>query len=230
MYYNNRMSVPINNIFDSLIENYEKDNDNNTTLNTLYSIITQKDELIQNLRETNDGLSKIISQFNININKTNNNISHVLSQVSTCQDIDQIMINQKNLKSKNNLLTEHNKNLTNKLLRSNSIYNNLKNTYFGLNKLYIEKFNNVSQTYTDNTVLENKITMLEDKLTTANHMFKCQICFSNTIDIILIPCYHIYICKECVEQIIENTDGGSTVNCPVCNERIIEYKDIYLPI
>ena len=226
---NNRMSVPINNIFDSLIENHEKDT-NSTTLNTLYSIISQKDELIHNLKETNEGLSVIINKFSKTINTTNKNITHVLSKISTAQDIDQIMIDHKNLKSKINLLTEHNQKLTNKLLASNSIYNNLKNTYFGLNKVYIAKFNSVSQIYSDTTILENKINMLEDKLTTANNMFKCQICFSNIIDIVVMPCYHIYICKECVEQIIENTDGGSAVNCPVCNERIIEYKNIYLPI
>jgi DNA-directed RNA polymerase subunit RPC12/RpoP len=223
------MSVPINNIFDSLIENHEKDT-NSTTLNTLYSIISQKDELIHNLKETNEGLSVIINKFSKTINTTNKNITHVLSKISTAQDIDQIMIDQKNLKSKINLLTEHNQKLTNKLLASNSIYNNLKNTYFGLNKLYIDKFNSVYQTFNDNSILENKICMLEDKIVTTNNMFKCKICFGNIIDIIVMPCYHIYICSECIDQIIENTDDGASVNCPVCNERIIEYKNIYLPI
>ena len=140
------------------------------------------------------------------------------------------MINQKNLKSKINLLTEHKKKLTNKLLTSNANYNNLKQTYFGLNTLYIDKFNSAIQIHTDNSILENKISMLEDKLANTNNMFKCQICFNNIIDIIIMPCFHIYICKECVEQIIENTDDNAVVNCPVCNEQIMEYKNIYLPI
>uniref|UniRef100_A0A6C0B4W7 RING-type domain-containing protein n=1 Tax=viral metagenome TaxID=1070528 RepID=A0A6C0B4W7_9ZZZZ len=224
----NRMAVPITNIFNSLIDTYEKDTD--TSVDTLYSIISQKDDLIQNLKDTNEGLSGIITKFNANIDKTNKKVTHVLSQISTNQDIYQIMINQKNLKSKINLLTEHKKKLTNKLLTSNANYNNLKQTYFGLNTLYIDKFNSAIQIHTDNSILENKISMLEDKLANTNNMFKCQICFNNIIDIIIMPCFHIYICKECVEQIIENTDDNAVVNCPVCNEQIMEYKNIYLPI
>ena len=222
------MTEPTNNTYDSLIENYQKINNNSSAFDTLYDIISQKDELVQNLKDTNEGLTQIINKFNTNIDKTNKNISHVLSQISTGQDIDEIMINQKNLKRKINLLTEHNKRLTTNLLTSSSAYNNLKNTYFGLNKLYIDKFNSVYQTFNDNSILENKICMLEDKIVTTNNMFKCKICFGNIIDIIVMPCYHIYICSECIDQIIENTDGA--VNCPVCNERIIEYKNIYLPI
>ena len=200
------MSEPINGLYnntlDSIIDNFHSTTSNSTSLDTLYNIISQKDELIQNLKETNDGLGKIINNFNSNIEKTNKKVSHVLSQISTAQDIDRIMINEKNLKRKINLLSEHNKKLTNNLLTSNTTYNNLKNTYFGLNKLYIDKFNSASQTYTSNTILENKIKMLEDKILIANNMFKCQICFNKTIDIIIMPCFHIYICKECIEQII----------------------------
>ena len=234
--YNNiiGMSEPINTFystFDPLLDTHQGgDLNNNTSLDSLYNIISQKDEIIEVLKNTNEGLSEVINNFNSNIDKTNEKVSQVLSQISTAQDIDQIMKNEKNLKQKIDLLTEHTKKLTNNLLVNATTYNNLKNTYFGLNKLYISKFNNASQTHTDNSILENKINMLEDKLETTNNMFKCQICFNNIIDIIVIPCYHIYICKECVEQIIENTDDSAEINCPVCNERIIETKSISLKI
>ena len=230
------MSEPINNLYttinslETLLSNCSQSDSNIFNNDTLYDVISQKDEIINNLQETNEHLSKIISNFNKHINNTNKKISEILSRVSTNRDIDQIMINEKTLKKNIDLLTEHNKKLTRNLLLNNSTYNNLKNTYFGLNKLYIAQFNNTFQINNSNEVLANKINMLEDKLANTNNMFKCQICFNNTIDIIIMPCFHIYICKECVEQIIENTHDNSDVNCPVCNERIIEYKNIYLPI
>ena len=94
------MSEPINGLYnntlDSIIDNFHSTTSNSTSLDTLYNIISQKDELIQNLKETNDGLGKIINNFNSNIEKTNKKVSHVLSQISTAQDIDRIMINEKN--------------------------------------------------------------------------------------------------------------------------------------
>ena len=74
------MSEPINNLYtnlDSLLINHGND----TNENALYDIISQKDELIQNLKEANSGLSNIITNFNYNIDRTNRSVSNVLSKI-----------------------------------------------------------------------------------------------------------------------------------------------------
>ena len=228
------MSFPIKNIHNSLdkiLDNVnknfiEKESDNDL----LYNIIEQKEQIISNLKQTNKNLSNVISEFNKNINNTNKNINDILSKISTANDINYIMINQKNLTNKNNLLTLHNQDLTRDILTSRKNYNTLRNTYNGLSKLYVSKFNSVIEKTYEDSETQNKIHLLEERITHLNTLFKCQICFNKSINVIILPCYHVYICKECLDQIIENTNDQDPVNCPVCNERIVEYKNIYLPI
>jgi len=228
------MSFPIKNIYNSLdkiLDNVnknsiEKEDDNNL----LYNIIEQKEQIISNLKQTNNSLSNVISEFNKNINNTNKNINDILSKISTANDINYIMVNQKNLTNKNNLLTVHNQDLTRDILTSRKNYNILRNTYNGLSKLYVSKFNSVIEKTYEDSETQNKINLLEERVTHLNKLFKCQICFNKCINVIILPCYHVYICKECLDQIIENTNDQDPVNCPVCNELIVEYKNIYLPI
>lgn len=228
------MSLPLNNFYNSLdkilanVQESSIEQMNNDNL--LYNIIDQKDQIILNMKQTNKSLSDVISLFNKNINNTNKNLNDMLSKISTTNDINYIMYSQKNLTNKNNLLTLHNQDLTRDILKSRETYNTLRNTYMGLNKLYISKFNTVIEKTNQDFATEDKIQLLEDRVNHLNSLFKCHICFSKCIDIIILPCFHIYICKECVEQIIENTNDQDPVNCPVCNERIVEYKNIYLPI
>ena len=194
------MAYPIN-------SNNQKDN------KLLFDIIEQKEDLIENLKD-----------------KNNKKINLTLSKISTNKDIQYVMNNNKILINKINLLTEHNKSLTQNILINNRTCNNLKNIYYGLNNIYVSKCNDVEQNNNNSFVLSSKVKILEEKLNNVQNIFKCQICYNNNIDIIIQPCYHIYICKVCIESIIENTNTGDDVNCPVCNEKVEEYKNIYLPI
>ena len=196
----------------------------------LFDIIKQKDDLIKSLKGTNDGLNKLINRFGSDMDEINKQINTTMSKISTNNDIDYIINSKKALTNKVNLLTEHNKKLTQTILNNNIQFNNFKNIYYGLSSIYVSRCNNIIHYLNDNSILNNKLKMLEDRIETIQGMFKCKICFSNTINIILEPCLHIYICKECIDSIIENTDDSETVKCPVCNESITKYNNIYLPV
>jgi len=196
----------------------------------LFDIIKQKDDLIKSLKGTNDGLNKLINRFGSDMDEINKQINTTMSKISTNNDIDYIINSKKALTNKVNLLTEHNKKLTQTILNNNIQFNNFKNIYYGLSSIYVSRCNNIIHYINDNSILNNKLKMLEDRIETIQGMFKCKICFSNTINIILEPCLHIYICKECIDSIIENTDDSETVKCPVCNESITKYNNIYLPV
>tara|TARA_B110000971_G_scaffold220552_1_gene264452 strand:- start:1022 stop:1645 length:624 start_codon:yes stop_codon:yes gene_type:complete len=196
----------------------------------LFDIIKQKDDLIKSLKGTNDGLNKLINRFGSDMDEINKQINTTMSKISTNNDIDYIINSKKALTNKVNLLTEHNKKLTQTILNNNIQFNNFKNIYYGLSSIYVSRCNNIIHDINDNSILNNKLKMLEDRIETIQGMFKCKICFSNTINIILEPCLHIYICKECIDSIIENTDDSETVKCPVCNESITKYNNIYLPV
>jgi len=196
----------------------------------LFDIIKQKDDLIKSLKGTNDGLNKLINRFGSDMDEINKQINTTMSKISTNNDIDYIINSKKVLTNKVNLLTEHNKKLTQTILNNNIQFNNFKNIYYGLSSIYVSRCNNIIHDINDNSILNNKLKMLEDRIETIQGMFKCKICFSNTINIILEPCLHIYICKECIDSIIENTDDSETVKCPVCNESITKYNNIYLPV
>ena len=202
----------------------------NNSDNPLFDIINQKDDLIKSLKSTNDGLNKLINTFGKEVDGINKQINITMSKISTNNDIEYVINSKKALNNRVNLLTEHNKKLTKTILNNNIQFNNFKNIYYGLSSIYVARCNSIIHNFNDNSVLNNKIKMLEDRISTMEGMFKCKICFTNTINIILEPCLHIYICKECIDSIIENTDDSGTVKCPVCNENITKYNNIYLPV
>tara|TARA_B110000208_G_C11776714_1_gene432293 strand:+ start:223 stop:924 length:702 start_codon:yes stop_codon:yes gene_type:complete len=194
--------------------------------NILYDLMENKDDMIENLKETNLGLLRLLTKSCIKIGDTNDTLNDILSKFSTTQDIEYVMSTQKNLINKVDLLTEYNKTLKNNL---NSLRNKneaFKYLYLEINNLYISKFHT---NYIQNLDKE-KIKLLEEKLEEVEKVFKCQICFTNHINVIILPCRHIHICKTCIEQIIENTPNNTDVNCPVCNAKIVEYKNVYLPL
>jgi hypothetical protein len=51
---------------------------------------------------------------------------------------------------------------------------------------------------------------------------KCSICMNNEKSIILIPCGHLYTCRECIKNIKEKQD----LICPICRGQIERYVDI----
>ena len=77
--------------------------------------------------------------------------------------------------------------------------------------------------------LEEKTISLEKELEEVKNTFKCQVCQEAYINVIILPCYHIYICKDCLFSIIDVAQP-SIPKCPICNINISEYKDIYIPI
>ncbi|KAK6166442.1 hypothetical protein SNE40_023132 [Patella caerulea] len=51
----------------------------------------------------------------------------------------------------------------------------------------------------------------------------CTICMEENRCVATFPCGHTHLCLSCVRQIM-----ASTKNCPICIERIQEFKQIYL--
>lgn len=194
--------------------------------NILYDLMENKDDIIDNLKETNLGLLKLLSKSCIKIANTNDNLNDIISKFSTTQDIEYVMSTQKNLINKVDLLTENNKMLKNNIISLRNKNESFKYLYSEMNNLYVSKFHTE---YIQNLDKE-KIKLLEEKLEGVEKVFKCQICFTNHINIIILPCRHIHICKTCIEQVIENTPNNTDVNCPVCNAKIVEYKNVYLPL
>jgi len=51
--------------------------------------------------------------------------------------------------------------------------------------------------------------------------FTCIICMTNTIDVIIKPCYHICVCSVCIKQFQKQ-------KCPCCKTEIKKVKNIYI--
>jgi len=56
-----------------------------------------------------------------------------------------------------------------------------------------------------------------------NHVkpFLCIICMENRVDVLIKPCYHICVCRDCYER-FEKKD------CPICKTGVKKIKNIYL--
>ena len=128
----------------------------------IYEILDEKDTLIENLRDINFSLIKILSKSCRKIDDSNHSINNILSKVSTKYDIEYVMYSQKNLLNKVDYLKEANKTLQDKIF-------------------YIE------------TLKKNQQQFLEKKIKDFEDIFKCKICMTNNINVLLMPCFHIYI-------------------------------------
>ena len=55
----------------------------------------------------------------------------------------------------------------------------------------------------------------------------CRVCYSNKIDIILFPCNHLIMCKNCLDSLsdIETAE----LLCPFCQCLIEDFKVCYFP-
>ena len=68
------------------------------------------------------------------------------------------------------------------------------------------------------------INLLQDELT--NKTNKCKVCYSNEANILLLPCSHLGLCKQCHETV--NNQVGD-VKCPFCRTSSRGYINIIIP-
>ena len=59
----------------------------------------------------------------------------------------------------------------------------------------------------------------------ANGHFKCQICYTNGVDIMFLPCRDAKACSECMDKLKQST--AVCYRCPFCNKEIQKIERIY---
>jgi len=184
---------------------------------TIENVVVAKNKLIDTLTKTNKNLINIIVNYSketIDINNYIEGLSKKINDASTVIDLTKQLEEERNehgyLKIGYTYLTQE--------------YLTLKKTYNGLNRVYIE---NIINYFTVDD--KQKIEILKKENDNLKGLFLCRICFTNTINIILNPCGHVAICKMCMERIIDHTNGSSA-QCPLCNNNIERYDNIFIPI
>lgn len=182
---------------------------------TAESLIIAKNKVIDTLTETNKKLVKTITDFNNDISNTNQYIEDLSKKINNKTLIEletllkQEQFDHERLKIGYDHLTKE--------------YVTLKKTYNGLNRVYID---NVLNYFNLDDI--KTIETLKKENADFKKSFLCGICFTNTINIILNPCGHVTICKDCIENMIQHSN--ESVKCPLCNHNIEMYNDIFLPI
>lgn len=71
----------------------------------------------------------------------------------------------------------------------------------------------------ENNLLIEELKEEIQRLITSDQTF-CHICCEEKIQVVFIPCGHLYSCRKC-------TVGLPTPNCPMCRAQIREYQDIF---
>lgn len=180
---------------------------------TLFEIIKEKDSIFHSLQEMNIELVDTIGTLSKKCSDVNSKLTKMTIQLEQGSNHNNISDDNEKLLRENIYLKQN--------------YAVLKATYDGLNKVYIS---NIKESrYSQIVSLQIQNASLEKKLDEIKDSFKCQVCDDAYINVIIQPCYHIYICKECLLNIMENARPGIS-KCPVCSQDILEYKDIYIPI
>ena len=201
------------------------------TSNILYTIINNKDRLI-NVLKTNNNL--LHTQFN----EINSNMNNSLHKLNTIGDINYLINKIKTDKNTIDKLREEtiylqniNHQTKNQLLIAN-------NTYNSLNHIYIKQINDIINNPINERLNKvkynlNMIQKEQERVKQENDLIKssilCKICHENKIGILLEPCGHIGICKYCFNN-IQNASQGMNSYCPICNNIIEQYKEIYIGV
>lgn len=79
--------------------------------------------------------------------------------------------------------------------------------------------NQKSKDIKENNLLIEELKEEIQRLITSDQTF-CHICCEEKIQVVFIPCGHLYSCRKC-------TVGLPTPNCPMCRAQIREYQDIF---
>jgi len=84
----------------------------------------------------------------------------------------------------------------------------------------------ILQTYREEiTRLMNELILEEDEnKEESTVILKCSICFNIKQLTVMLPCYHVYSCKQCADNI---TRSGFN-KCSICNKRISSYHEIFI--
>ena len=191
---------------------------------TIDNIVIAKNKVIDTLTKTNKNLTNVIVNFNKDTINTNNYITDLAEKIN-----EHIKISELNTLLKNEQFDHDNLKIAYKYLTKE--YITLKKTYNGLNRVYIDNIINYFNISDKKTIklLQSENTNLKNENTDFKKKFLCSICFTNVINIILNPCGHIAICKDCIEGMIQHS-SDSTIKCPLCNNYIEMYNNIFLPI
>ena len=53
---------------------------------------------------------------------------------------------------------------------------------------------------------------------------QCSVCLAEIAEVVIQPCGHVCICRDCADTIMENIDR----KCPICRGRIKRIQNVYL--
>ena len=53
---------------------------------------------------------------------------------------------------------------------------------------------------------------------------QCSVCLAEIAEVIIQPCGHVCICRDCADTIMENVDR----KCPICRGRMKKIQNVYL--
>ena len=89
-------------------------------------------------------------------------------------------------------------------------------------------FKTAQETSEENSKLRDELRRSAAKKESTN---RCSVCLSNPCEVVLQPCGHVCLCRDCVTQISSTNTLARTQSsgkCPVCRSSIESHHNIYL--
>tara|TARA_B110000908_G_C10234335_1_gene442427 strand:+ start:779 stop:1585 length:807 start_codon:yes stop_codon:yes gene_type:complete len=194
-----------------------------------YTLLDNKDKLINVLKHTN-------IRLNNKIGKINDNINISLSKLTTSGDINSLIKKIKTHTNTIDTLLETNLILQNQNTETNKKLLILNDTYHSLNRIYIKNINDTTnnpliirlkEMNINITTIKNELKSIKNEYSSLKSAIICKICHENKISILLEPCGHMGICKDCFNNIYSSS---SSSHCPICNTIINKFTYVYIGV
>ena len=198
--------------------------------------INQKDILIKSLKDTIDNLTNVIcnnSNKMMQVNKAINN--EIYNEIDSTfadqyfqkiekylQEINKLSIENTEIKEKFLDLNENSEYSEKSYNILNSVYLEYIKKSKGEKTVLFERITNLSKTMDSLKELgENKIKNLRSyyqREITKSAGIKCTKCWKNNVTVVFLPCNHMVLCDECINN-LSNLESGLV--CPKCKEDVI---------
>lgn len=169
-------------------------------------------------KSINDNLKINFSELNKNIETIKKYYKNIFTEtIELEQDIQDVLQDYDNQYSTI-------KNLYNNLLSLNDLDEHLTNINFEINsylKKYFEKNDLLDKIklYKNNIQIINFLKLQINKINTLSYVPFCNICMSNIVDIVIIPCGHT-CCSKCTKECKNK--------CFVCRKDVKDYKKLFM--
>jgi hypothetical protein len=212
---------------------------NELTLNSnskLKESINQKDILIKSLKDTIDNLTNVICNNSNKMMQVNQAINNeIYNEIDSTfadqyfqriekylQEINKLNIENTEIKEKFLYLNENSEYSEKSYNILNSVYLEYIKKSKGEKTVLFERITNLSKTMDSLKELgENRIKILRSyyqQEITKSAGIKCTKCWKNNVNVIFLPCNHMILCDECINN-LSNLEGD--LICPKCKESVI---------